>query len=111
MVLAVNVNYIWHLGGILFLCRRTALVFLLKGFTSSSEYTFDLWAVVESLDGSSEGGGTDIRGTSTGQIHTINMLQRAPNLQTHIAAFELPPYPSLPKIRMYCGWILEHILS
>lgn len=30
------------------------------GFTSSSEYTLDLWAVVESLDGASERGGTDI---------------------------------------------------
>lgn len=36
------------------------LVFLLKGFTCSSEYTVDLWAVVESLDGASQGGGTDI---------------------------------------------------
>ena len=70
MVLTVNVDSVWHLGGILFLCRVATLVFLLLGFTSSSEYTLDLWAVVESLDGASEGGGTDIaqqiRATSTG---------------------------------------------
>jgi hypothetical protein len=51
------------------------LVFLLKGFTSSSEYTLDLWAVVESVDGASEGGGTDIaqqiRVMSTGHYKYI----------------------------------------
>lgn len=51
------------------------LVFLLKDFTCSSEYTVDLWAVVESLDGASQGGGTDIaqqiRATSTGHYKYI----------------------------------------
>ena len=92
-----------------------ALVFLLNGFTSSSEYTLDLWSVAQSLGGASEGRGTgiaqQIRATSTKQIHAINILQRAPNLRTHIATFKLAPYPSLLKIRMYCGWVLERILS